>query len=73
MVMKEIKKTCYDKVCEKCIYRGEISKGIFGTKISCNKNRKPNKNTCFYFACEGKNASRCETCGFNAKNKEGNE
>lgn len=58
-----MKRNCYKMVCEKCTNRGATISGLFKEKVRCNIGRKPIKNKCFYFVCEGKtNNHLCESC-----------
>lgn len=68
-------KDCFKDICEKCTNRGSL-KGVLFKKYECNLNKKPYKDRCFYFKCEGKgNKNLCLNCPnyFENKNKEENK
>ena len=53
---------CYKNICERCVNRNKNKKVMFSSRPACLLGKKPTKNSCFYFKCEGKGSAKCESC-----------
>jgi hypothetical protein len=62
--MNVLYKYCFKTPCAKCVNRDKERKSTLFNKYPCKLEKKLQKNSCFYFKCEGKDNGLCERCKY---------